>query len=91
MYIEIEVVWRQKEYDGKTSVHDISLIELKTPFKWSSTVKPACLPNVDVHEYKGPLMVSSRLLRSRFSLTMSKCQIAKWIKPFLILYYRICS
>lgn len=40
---------------------DISLAELATPFKWSSSVQPACLPKSDfVPKYEGILMVSAR-------------------------------
>lgn len=45
-----------KEYQS-----DIALIELKSPFKWSDSVKPACLPTTEfVSKYEGLLMVSLR-------------------------------
>lgn len=60
-YIEINMVWRQHYYKG-AGVQDISMIELKSPIKWSFSAQPACLPTSElVHEYKGLLMVSVRV------------------------------
>ena len=62
-YREIQnVVW-PKGYKKKKfyPFDDIALVELASPFKWSSSVKPACLPTSDlVDEYEGQLMVSFR-------------------------------
>ena len=62
-YREIQKVTWPKDYDPKTLLNDIALAELKTPFKLSALVKPVCLPTSKyVREYKGPLMVSVRVL-----------------------------
>ena len=62
-YREIRNVTWHKDYDPKTFLNDIALVELKTPFKLSALVKPACLPNSKhVKEYEGVLMVSVRVL-----------------------------
>lgn len=59
-YILIKAVWKQddKYIPGKPGF-DIALVQLKSRFKWSKTVKPACLPTSSklVKEYKGSLMV----------------------------------
>jgi hypothetical protein len=58
-YREIQnVVW-PKGYKKNDYFDDIALVELASPFKWSSSVKQACLPTSElVREYKGQLMVS---------------------------------
>ena len=58
-YREIQnVVW-PKDYSHGDLFNDIALVELASPFKWSSSAKPACLATSElVREYKGQLMVS---------------------------------
>ena len=58
-YREIQnVVW-PKDYSHEDLFNDIALVEMASPFKWSSSAKPACLPTSElVQEYKGQLMVS---------------------------------
>ena len=59
-YLEIQNVASPEDPDKKKEVlYDIALIELASPFKWSASVKPACLTTSDfVDTYEGPLMVS---------------------------------
>ena len=48
--------------NGKYS-NDVALVEVKVVFKYSASVKPACLPTSSelVQEYDGQLMVSVRI------------------------------
>ena len=62
-YLGIQnVVWPEdhdKNDDKKGFLYDIALVELTSPFKWSASVKPACLTTSDlVDTYEGRLMVS---------------------------------
>ena len=70
-YREIQnVVW-PKGYKKKKfyPFDDIALVELASPFKWSSSVKPACLPTSElVDEYEGQLMVNFPFLLTRIVL-----------------------
>ena len=67
-YLEIQNVFWPKEFNFETNFNDIALVKLSSPFKWSPSVKPACLPTSDlVREYKGPLTVSARGSRWRWS------------------------
>ena len=61
-YREIQnVLLKNYSRKGPNRELDIALVELTSPFKWSSSAKPACLPTSDfVKEYKGQLMVSFR-------------------------------
>lgn len=69
-YKEIQNVMWPYNYSFKLKLHDVALLELKSKFQWTSTVKPACLPHpIDSlpptfpdRAYEGPLMVSARRL-----------------------------
>ena len=71
-YLEIQNVAWPEDHDKKKEVlYDIALVELASPFKWSASVKPACLTTSDlVDTYEGPLMVSDTNLV--FGLEMMK-------------------
>ena len=74
-YLQIQnVAWPEdhdKKDDKKGVLYDIALVELASPFKWSASVKPACLTTSDlVDTYEGPLMVSDTNLV--FGLEMMK-------------------
>lgn len=44
---EVKEVKYHPAYDPDTTMHDIAILKLKTPIKFSDTVQPVCLPNAD--------------------------------------------
>ena len=84
-YKQIRNVFTPNFTNLEEGERDIALVEVTRPFKWTSSVKPACLSISElVQKYEGPLMVSVRVLVYNQNLVITRIEegkMSRWIKP----------
>lgn len=83
-YLTIATVTPHPNYTKTKETNDIALVLVNGRFKWSESVKPACLATSKyVTEHKGQLMVSFRISvavnwKPDLNLTINLLQVTGW-------------